>query len=200
MSIFTAVMKGCCLECPGWVPVTLLQFTCLSFLIAYLYKALITNLLCRHASTLEASVYHFRADCGLVMAEWAVPMHTSHTNTRFSSSTVSLNPDKERNTHSSVCLRSRILSLLFAACFKAGRCFFGMSHCSPCAGCVHNVARHSPDPLLWDTFPPTFLSTIPHGFQDRQRFCSQIIHDCVQLYWTCPTFWEHCLIWMKDNT
>lgn len=66
-------MKGCRLDCPGRVPVTLLQFTCLSFLITYLYEALITNLLCRRASSLEASAYHFRADCGLVMVEWAVP-------------------------------------------------------------------------------------------------------------------------------
>lgn len=72
-------MKGCCLECPGWVPVTVLQFTCLSFLITYLYEVQITNLLCGHASSLESSVDHFRADCGLVMVEWAVSMHASHT-------------------------------------------------------------------------------------------------------------------------
>lgn len=193
MSVFTALMKGCCLECPGWVPVTLLQFMCLRFLITYSYEVLITNRLCRRASSLEASDCHFRADCVLVMVEWAVPMHTSHTNRHRSSSTVSLNTDKERNTHSSVCLRSRTLSWPFAIYFKAGRWFLAWA-IAPCsAGCVHNAARHSPDPLLWDTSPPTFLSTFPHGLRDRPYFCSQAIHNYVQLYWTWPKFWEHCL-------
>ena len=101
-------MKACCLECPGWVPVTLLQFTCLSFLITFWYEALITNHLCRHASSFEASVYHFRAGCGLVIVEWAVPMHTSNKNTHHASCTVPLNTGKERNAYSS--LSSDLLS------------------------------------------------------------------------------------------
>lgn len=148
MSVSTGILGCCCFECPGWVPLPLLQFTCLRFFLSFLDGVPITNILCRHASSLEASVYHFRADCGLVVAERAVPMHTqthlaSHLQSHWMQS------DKER-TNSRACLRSYTLSWPFTSYFKAGRCFLAWA-ISPCStGCAHKAAKHGPDPLLQD--------------------------------------------------
>lgn len=133
MSIFTAVMKGCCLECPGWVPVILLQFTCLSFLMTYLYEALIINFLCRHASSSEASLYHFRADCGWVMMSVSCTCaHTTHTHQHTSLLTCSLTEHRRGEKHPLQCVL-QILCPELALCCSLQSCkmCLGMSLCSP---------------------------------------------------------------------
>lgn len=192
-------MKGCCLECPGWVPVVLLQFTCLRFFMVYLYEALITNFLCRHASSSEASLYHFRADCGLVMVSELYPC-THFTPAHITAHLQSHWAQKGRETPTPVCASDLVSwagTLLFTSKLK------DVSWHEPLLPTLLGVfirllgtaqTHYSWMYLLLLPFSPHFLKVA-----DRHFFCSQAIHDCIQLYWTCPEFWEHSLIWMEDT-
>lgn len=99
----------------------------------------------------------------------------------------------KRNTHSGACLRSCILSWPFTSDFKAGRCFSAWA-VTPCSSeCACNAARHGPGSLLWGIaayfFSPYLLIACR---TDNVPVARQAM--TVQMYWTCPVFWEHWLI------
>lgn len=125
--------------------------------------------------------------------------HTAHQHTSLL--TCSLPEQRRGEKHPLQCVLQILCPELALCCsLQSWKMHLGMSFALHSAfGCVHNAAGHSPDPLLLSASPPTFLSTLPQGCTTDMFFCSQEIHDCIQLYWTCPTFWEHSLIWMKDT-